>query len=103
MINVRLRPIRAGAMPAFCNLALVIPGPFTNTTLEHLCVLLFSSYSVILEGGGGAGILTAFVLTPVTLQAMKRYVFSRIWIDSYPNFICFVTDEIDVNDKNQKL
>lgn len=43
-------------MPAFCNLALVIPGPFTNTTLEHLCVLLFSSYSVILDWGvGGSG------------------------------------------------
>lgn len=60
-------------MPAFCNPALVIPGLVTSTTLEHLHVLLFSSYSVI-PYLGGEKILTAFVLTPVTSQAVEGSV-----------------------------
>lgn len=88
-------------MPAFCNPALVIPGPVTSTTLEHLHVLLFSSYSVIpyLEGKNSnclcsdSGYLTGCGGVCVALH-----------LDSIiSKFYMLVTDEIDVKDKNQKL
>ena len=59
---------------------------------------IFIYYCVVLDLGGKENSYP-FPLTLVTSQALKRCVLLCTWTDTYPNFTCFVTGEIDVKKK----